>query len=199
MKSVSLAEFDNDWYRPGRSGLIQALWFFIGLPILRSRLLPFSSLRCRLLRMFGARIGRGTVIKPGVRVKYPWLFGTGDYCWIGEDCWIDNLAPVTLGSNVCISQGVYVCTGNHDWSDPAFGLMIKGIEIHDGAWVGAKAVLAPGVAISECAVVAAGSVITQDVPRFEVYGGNPARFLRRREIKKHRPGEIDQPAQEANR
>ena len=183
MKSVSLAAFDNDWYRPGRSRLMQALWFFVGLPLLRSPLLPLSSFRCALLRIFGARIRRGTVIKPGVRVKYPWLFGAGDQCWIGEDCWIDNMAPVTLGSNVCISQGAYLCTGNHDWSDPAFGLMVDAIEIRDGAWVGAKAVLAPGVDIGECAVVVAGSVITQDIPPFEIHGGNPAKFLRRREIK----------------
>jgi putative colanic acid biosynthesis acetyltransferase WcaF len=199
MTSVSLRAFDNGWYKPGRSRLIQALWFFIGLSILRSPLLPSSSLRRGLLRMFGARIGRGTIIKPGVRVKYPWLFGAGDHCWLGEDCWIDNLAPVTLGSNVCISQGAYLCTGNHDWSDPAFGLMIDAIEIHDGAWVGARAVLAPGVHISECAVVAAGSVITQNVPPFEVYGGNPARFLRRREFNKRRSVETHRRVRQVRR
>jgi putative colanic acid biosynthesis acetyltransferase WcaF len=183
MNPVSLASFDNDWYRPGRSRLIQALWFFLGLPILRSPLLPISSVRRFILRLFGARIGQKTVIKPGVRVKYPWLFGTGDFCWIGEDCWIDNPAPVTLGSNVCISQGAYLCTGNHDWSDPAFGLMINPIEIREGAWVGAKAILTPGVEISECAVIIAGSVVTHDIPPYQIYGGNPASFLRRREIK----------------
>jgi putative colanic acid biosynthesis acetyltransferase WcaF len=183
MNSVRLAAFDNDWYRPGRSHLTQALWFFFGLPILRSSVLPLSSAKRGLLRLFGARIGRGTVIKPGVRVKYPWLFATGEHCWIGEDCWIDNMAPVTLGSNVCISQGAYLCTGNHDWSDPAFGLTVNSIEIRDGAWVGAKAFLAPGVDVSECAVVVAGSVITQDIPPFEIYGGNPAVFIRKREIK----------------
>jgi putative colanic acid biosynthesis acetyltransferase WcaF len=191
MNSISLAEFDNNWYKPGRSRPTRVLWFLVGLPILRSSILPFSSLRRCLLRIFGARIGRGTVIKPGVRVKYPWLFVVGDHCWIGEDCWIDNMGPVTLGNHVCMSQGAYVCTGNHDWSDPAFGLMVNSIQIRDGAWVGAKTVLAPGVAINECAVVAAGSVITRDVPPFEVHGGNPARFLRRREIKTRRSGEPD--------
>jgi putative colanic acid biosynthesis acetyltransferase WcaF len=132
-------------------------------------------------------------------VKYPWLFAAGDNCWIGEDCWIDNLAFVRMGSNVCISQGAYFCTGNHDWSDPAFGLIVKGIEIHDGAWVGAKAVLTPGVKICECAVVAAGSVVTQDIPRFEVHGGNPARFLRRREIRARQSTEIDHPVRRAAR
>jgi putative colanic acid biosynthesis acetyltransferase WcaF len=180
---VNLATFENDWYRPGRSLPVRILWLFIGLPILRSPFIPASSIRRGILRLFGARIGRGAVIKPGVRVKYPWLFGTGDYCWLGEDCWIDNIAPVTLGSNVCISQGAYLCTGNHDWSDPTFGLLMGPIEIRDGAWIGARALLAPGIEVSECAVVTAGSVVTQDVPAFQIYGGNPATFLRKREIK----------------
>jgi putative colanic acid biosynthesis acetyltransferase WcaF len=182
MNPVNLARFENVWYRPGRPLLIRALWFVFGLPILRSPLLPISSVRRTILRLFGARVGRGVVIKPGVRIKYPWLFGMGDYCWIGEDCWIDNIAPVTLGNHVCISQGAYLCTGNHDWSDPTFGLLIDPIEIRDGAWIGARALLAPGVEVSECAVVTAGSVVTQDIPPYEIYGGNPAGFLRRREI-----------------
>jgi putative colanic acid biosynthesis acetyltransferase WcaF len=180
---VNLARFGNDAYRPGRPLLIRALWFFVGLPILRCSLLPLTSLRRIILRLFGARVGRGVVIKPGVRIKYPWLFGMGDYCWIGEDCWIDNIAPVTLGNHVCISQGAYLCTGNHDWSDPTFGLLINPIDIHDGVWIGAKALVTPGVEVSECAVVTAGSVVTQDIPPYEIHGGNPAAFLRRREIR----------------
>ena len=182
MNPVDLAAFETDWYRPGRSVFTRAVWFFIGLPILRSPLLPGSSFRRILLRIFGARVGKGGVIKPGVRVKYPWLFRMGDYCWIGEDCWIDNVAPVTLGSNVCISQGAYLCTGNHDWSDPAFGLLMNPIEIRDGAWVGAKALLTAGIEVGECAVLTAGSVASRDIPPYEIHGGNPANFMRRREI-----------------
>ena len=183
MSPVNLAGFENDWYRPGRSTFVRALWFFFGLPLLRCPLIPLSSVRQKILRLFGARIGRGAVIKPGVRVKYPWLFGMGDHCWIGEDCWIDNIAPVTLGNNVCISQGAYLCTGNHDWSDPTFGLLVDTIEIRDGAWIGAKALVTPGVEINECAVITTGSVVTDDVPAYAIYGGNPARFLRSREIR----------------
>ncbi len=164
--------------------MVQTAWFLFGAPLLRMTVLPFSGVRRRLLRLFGARIGRGVVIKPGVRVKYPWLLETGDHCWIGEDCWIDNLARVTLGNSVCLSQGAYLCTGNHDWSDPAFGLMVGEITIADGAWVGARAVLGPGAALGECAVVTAGSVAAGRVPAFEIHGGNPAVFLRRREITK---------------
>lgn len=180
---IDLGRFDNSWYSPGRSKFMQALWFFLGLPVLRSRLLPSSSIRCLLLRLFGANIAHGVVIKPGVRVKYPWLLSVGLNSWIGEDCWIDNLAPVSIGKNVCVSQGAYFCTGNHDWSDPAFGLMVKPITLRDGSWVAAKAVLCPGVVIGECSVVGAGSVVTCDLPPFEIWAGNPAVFQRIRTIR----------------
>jgi putative colanic acid biosynthesis acetyltransferase WcaF len=118
-----------------------------------------------------------------MRVKYPWHFSIGDHSWIGEDVWIDNLAKVAIGANTCISQGAYLCTGSHDWSDPAFGLLVQTVTIEDGAWIGARAVICPGVTIAECAVVAAGSVVTKDVPADEIHAGNPARFLKKREIR----------------
>jgi putative colanic acid biosynthesis acetyltransferase WcaF len=95
------------------------------------------------------------IIKPGVRVKYPWRLSIGDNSWLGEDCWIDNLAQVSIGANACISQGAYLCTGNHDWSDPAFGLVVKSIVVGDAAWIAAKALIAPGVSLGEGAVAAA--------------------------------------------
>lgn len=183
MPKPALSTYDNSWYSPGRGGLARTLWFFLGLPILRSSLLPFSSIRSFLLRIFGAKVGIGVVLKPGMRVKYPWFLSIGDHSWIGEDVWIDNLTKVAIGSNTCVSQGAYLCTGSHDWSDPAFGLLVQPIAIEDGAWIGARAVICPGVTIAECAVVAAGSVVTRDVPADEIHAGNPARFLKKREIR----------------
>ncbi len=177
-----LARFDNSWYSVGRPRWVQAAWLLFGLPLLRCSMPLSSGFRCGLLRLFGARIGKGVVIKPGVRVKYPWLFSVGDHTWIGEDCWIDNLAAVTLGSNVCVSQRAYFCTGNHDWSDPAFGLKLGPIGVKEGAWVGAHAIVGPGVVIAEGAVVAIGSVITSSVDAFTVVSGNPACFLKQRRV-----------------
>jgi putative colanic acid biosynthesis acetyltransferase WcaF len=189
MSAVRLSAFRNQWYRPGRSLAVQMAWFFFGAPVLRLTILPFSSIRRIVLRLFGAKVGPGVVIKPGVRVKYPWLLEVGSDCWIGEDCWIDNLAPVKVGADVCISQGAYLCTGNHDWSDPAFGLIVRPISIDDGAWIGAKAIVAPGTAVGECAVVTAGSMVSGTVPAFEIHGGNPAVFLKRRRVKLFDPAD----------
>ena len=175
---VDLSKYDNRWYSPGRPFWYRTLWFLAGLPLLRSTLLPGSAYRVALLRWFGARVGAGVVIKPGVRVKYPWLLSMGDHVWLGEGCWIDNLVPVAIGSSACISQEAYLCTGNHDWSDPGFGLIVKPISVGAGAWIGARSMVAPGVSFGECAVLASGSVATKDIPPYEIHSGNPATFSR---------------------
>lgn len=182
MLTVDLSKPDNSEYQKGRSVLVQALWYLFGLPLLRSYLIPVSALKCFVLRLFGAKVGRGVYIKPGVRVKFPWYLSIGDFCWLGEDLWIDNLAPVWIGSHVCISQGAYLCTGNHDWTTPNMKLFRKPISVQDGSWVGARAVVCPGVVVGCGAVVAAGSLITKNVPGFEVWAGNPAAFIRQRQI-----------------
>lgn len=169
-----LSAFDNRTYSPGRSLFWQAAWFFFGLPALRCTVMPSSAARRVLLRLFGAQIGNGVVIKPGARVKYPWRLSVGEHAWIGEDCWIDNLDQVTIGRSACLSQGVYLCTGNHDWKDPAFALRTAPIHIGEGAWIAARASLAPGSEIGECAIVGFGAVVSGAVGAYEIVAGNPA-------------------------
>lgn len=130
--------------------------------------------------MFGAKIGRSVVVKPGVKVKFPWRLEIGDHSWIGEDAWIDNLAQVSIGSNACISQGAYLCTGSHDWSSATFDLIVKPITIGDGAWVAAKSIVGPGVTVGEGAVLGLGSTTSKDLEPWCVYAGAPAEFIRRR-------------------
>lgn len=182
MRAPDLTLFDNSWYSPGRTPLVQALWFFFGLPVLRSRLIPFSFVRAFVLRAFGASIAPGVVLKPGIRVKYPWLLSVGANSWIGEDVWIDNLAQVGIGTNACVSQGAYLCTGNHNWADPAFALIVEPVALGDGSWVGARAMICPGVSLGECSVASAGSVVTRCIPPFEIHAGNPAGLVRHRRI-----------------
>jgi putative colanic acid biosynthesis acetyltransferase WcaF len=182
MSSPDLTLFDNSSYSPGRTTVVRTLWFFFGLTVLRCRLIPFSFVRARLLRLFGASIASGVVLKPGIRVKYPWLLSVGANSWIGEDVWIDNLAQVSIGSNACVSQGAYLCTGNHNWADPAFGLVAKPVALGDGSWVGARATICPGVTLGECSIASVGSVVTKCIPPFEIHAGNPAALVRHRHI-----------------
>lgn len=180
---VDLARYDNSWYNPGQGFVARTLWHLISALVLQNPLNPSSRLAVGLLRAFGAKIGRGVVIKPGVNVKYPWNLSVGNYSWIGEGAWLDSLAPIAIGSNVCISQGAYLCTGNHDWNDPHFGLIVKSIIIEDGAWIGARATVLPGVTIGSHAVAAAGAVVTKDVPDWTICVGNPAVPVKRRILK----------------
>ena len=188
MALVRLREYDNSWYRPGGSFAKRAAWMLLGQSIFSSKWLPSSGLRVSLLRAFGARIGEGVVIKPAVKVKYPWHLEVGDDCWIGEECWIDNLTTVRLGRNACVSQGAYLCTGNHDWSDSRFGLRVEPIQLGEGSWAGAKCILMPGTTLGDYAVVAAGSVAGGSVPQFEIFAGNPAKRVKTRQIRDVRTG-----------
>lgn len=180
---TQLNTYNNQWYKPGRSVLIRSLWFFVSAVLVQCKWHPFSGLRIFLLRLFGAEIGRAVTIKPGVHVKYPWLMVAGDHVWIGENVWIDNLGIVEMGNHVCISQGAYLLTGNHDYSKPAFDLIIKPIFIEEGVWIGAKAIVCPGVICRSHAVLSVGSVARNELAAFTIYSGNPASAVKERVIK----------------
>jgi len=138
-----------------------------------------------LLRMFGAKVGKGCMLKPSINIKFPWNIEIGDYCWIGENAWLDSLGKIYIGNNVCISQGAYVCTGNHDWNDPAFGLIVRPVVLEDGVWVGARSVILPGVTVGTSAVIGAGSVVTTDAKPNRIYAGNPAVDKKERAVMEH--------------
>lgn len=171
-------------YSPGAPLWKQLLWYFIGSPLVESYWLPISALKVRILRLFGAKISQGVRIKPGVRVKFPWRLTVGDYAWIGENTWIDNLAPVTIESHACISQGVYLCTGNHDWNHPDFKLIPASIHIEESSWIGAKSVIGPGVTVGRGAVLALGGVTGHSLQAMTIYTGNPAQAIKERKVGK---------------
>lgn len=151
----------------------EALWLAVN-GLLLSSWLPGSGWRRWLLRAFGAQIAPRVVFKPGVRVKFPWRLSVGMHSWIGEDVWIDNLAPVSIGAHVCLSQGAYLCTGSHDWSSPNFDLICLTITIEDHVWVGARASVAPGTILHEGAVLAMSSFGQGELSSWTVHTGCPA-------------------------
>jgi putative colanic acid biosynthesis acetyltransferase WcaF len=169
-------------YTPGAPLWKQMLWYFLGEPLFRSHWLPFSRFKVWILRRFGAQIGQQVRIKPDVRVKFPWRLSVGDYVWIGENTWLDNLAPITIESHVCLSQDVYLCTGNHDWSDPDFKLIPAAIHIEQGSWLAARAVVGPGVTVGFGAVLSLGSVTGRSLQPMTVYAGNPAQPVKQRVV-----------------
>lgn len=176
---TDLSKYDNSWYNPG-SRLKRFVWYFINEIFLKNSLNPSSSLKISLLKLFGSRIGIGVIIKPGVNIKYPWKLKIGNYCWIGEDVWIDNLAEVTLMDNVCVSQGAFLLCGNHNFKSTYFDLQVKPIVLEEGCWIGAKSIVAPGIRVGSHAVLSINSVASKNLEPYKIYRGNPAQITKER-------------------
>jgi putative colanic acid biosynthesis acetyltransferase WcaF len=178
-----LATFNNAWYDPGRPLLVRLIWLVANRVFLFTWFPWPSSVKARLLRAFGARIGTGVVLKPRVNVKYPWRLEIGDHSWIGEGVWIDSLARVSIGSDCCLSQGVMIETGNHDWSVASFDLVVKEVVIEDGAWAAVRSLLLPGSRLASHAILGAGSVLSGATDPYGVYVGVPAQRVKERVIR----------------
>lgn len=176
---TDLSKYDNSWYQPG-SKLKTTLWYFVNAVFFLNPLNPVSGIKVKLLRLFGAKIGEGVVIKPGVNIKYPWKLEIGDHCWIGEKVWIDNLGLVNIGDNVCLSQGAILLCGNHNYKKPTFDLIVKDIILEDGVWIGAQSVVCPGVVCSSHSILTVNSVATKDMEPYIIYQGNPAVEVKKR-------------------
>lgn len=134
------------------------------------------------LRMFGMK-DRGHVgFYPSVKVWAPWNLELGSYVAIDDGVNLYSAAKITIGTKVAISREAFICTATHDISKPNRPLILKPITICDGVWIGARAIILPGVTIGEGAVVAAGAVVTKDVEPWTVVGGNPAKIIKMREL-----------------
>lgn len=157
-----LAEFRGTGYDKGRPIWVQALWFAVQNLVFASWWVP-ARMRPRLLRAFGAQVEPGVFIRHGVRVLWPWKLSIGADSWIGEGVWLLNLEPIAIGSNVCLSQEAFVCTGGHDSRSRSFEYANRPIVVEDSAWVGARAILLGGVTVGVGATVGAGVVVRQDV------------------------------------
>ena len=182
--NVDLSKFSSGDFDRGAGPLKEGFWTLASLFLFRLCPLKLSGLKCAVLRAFGAKIGRGVVIKPRVTITFPWKLTVGDHVWLGEECWLLNLAPIVIESNVCISQRAFLCTGNHDYKSPSFDLITRAISVEQGAWIGAGAFVGPGVAVGNHAVLTAGSVATADLQASGIYRGNPAVFVKERDVNK---------------
>lgn len=158
-----LRRFRGHGYEKGRGLALQALWVCTSA-LLVERIWCPSRVRVAVLRIFGAHIGKRVLIRHGVRVHWPWKLKIDDDVWIGVDAWLLNLEPIEIGSNVCISQAAFLCTGSHDADSPTFEYDNAPIRVLDEAWIAAQAVVLRGVTIGRRALVGAGALVVKDVP-----------------------------------
>jgi putative colanic acid biosynthesis acetyltransferase WcaF len=164
----------------GAGTLKEITWYFVKMIFFLSSF-PFpSSIKCFLLKLFGAHVGQGVVIKPRVNIHFPWKLRIADDVWIGEEVFLLNFEQLTIGHDVCISQRAFLCGGNHDFKDPTMPYRNGPITLMDGCWIGAGCFVGPNVIIGVDTVVAAGSVATQSLNGNGIYKGNPITFVKTR-------------------
>ena len=139
--------------------------------------------RVLLLRLFGMKDEGHVSFYPTARIWAPWNLKLGSYVAIDDDVNLYSAASITIGTKVAISREAFICTASHDITKANRPLVVAPITIGDGVWIGARAIVMPGVKIGEGAVVAAGAVVTKDVEAWTVVGGNPAKAIKKRELK----------------
>jgi putative colanic acid biosynthesis acetyltransferase WcaF len=180
--SVDLSNYSAARFDRGAGKLRELLWLLVSLVLFQLCPLGLSPLKRAVLRAFGAKVGAGVVIKPQVKITFPWKLAIGDHVWLGEECWLLNLDRIIIGNHVCISQRAFLCTGSHDHSTVAFDLITKPIVLKDGCWIGAGAWVGPGVTVGRDSILSAGSVATKNLEPAGIYRGNPAGLVRPRII-----------------
>jgi putative colanic acid biosynthesis acetyltransferase WcaF len=170
---VDLRQYDQSWFDRGRPGWLILFWWFVQAIAFPLTPQPLHSLRRSILRLFGAKIGRGVQIRPTARFTYPWKIEIGDYTWIGDDVVLYSLDRIYIGEHCVISQKSYLCTGSHDPQDPAFGLVTQPIMIGNGAWIAADCFIGPGVKIGANALIGTRSTVFKNMPEGQVCFGSP--------------------------
>ena len=173
-----MKKVQNELYKTtidiGASKLKQLLWYLVNIIILKNSFNISSASKVLFLKIFGASIGKGVNIKPCVNIKYPWKLSIGDYTWIGEEVWIDNLSDVMIGNNVTLSQGAMILTGSHDHTKTTFDFISMPVIIEDGCWIGARAVVYGGVTCKTHAILGINAVAETNLEEYIIYKGNPA-------------------------
>lgn len=177
---IDLSNYDQSDFDRGRPKWFIFLWWLVEGFIFPLTPHNFNGIRCSLLRLFGAKIGKKVVIRSSVRVLYPWKLEISDYAWIGDNVFLYSLDYIKIGSHTIISQKSYLCTGSHDINHPHFSLITAPIEIGNGVWVATDCFIAPGVKIGANTIIGARSTVFKNLPAEQVAWGTPCQVRYRR-------------------
>jgi len=181
---MDLSRFKVDKTFRGRSPFFVQLWWIVETLFIHGSPQVLYGWRRFWLRLFGAKIGKNVIIRPSVRITYPWKVSIGDHSWIGDRVELYSLGPIDIGTNVVVSQDTYICAGTHDHTKVGFPLVARPVVVEDEAWIASGCFVAPGVSIGRGAIVGARSVVLNDMPTGMLCGGHPAKPLKERLIPK---------------
>ncbi len=164
----------------GRSGWqVQAWWVVQAVAFGCSPQFMYGWRRF-VARCFGAKIGKNVLLRPSVKMTYPWKVTIGDHSWIGDEVVLYSLGEIEIGANAVVSQRSYICAASHDFTKPTFDIYAKKVTIEDEAWIATDVFVAPGVTIGQGTVVGARSSVFSDLPAGMVCVGSPARPVKLR-------------------
>ena len=181
LSKVKLNQFDSSvGLNREASKMKEIIWYIIKMIFFISAFPYPSSFKRFILRSFGAKVGKGLIIKPRVNIHFPWKLTVGDDVWIGEEAFLLNFEPLVIGNNVCISQRAFLCGGNHNYKMPSMPYRNGSITLEDGCWIGANCFVGPNLIIGVDTVVSAGSVVTKSLNSNGIYRGNPVEFIKNR-------------------
>ena len=180
MKYQNLDQYQTPKDFRGKSKIIVQLWWIVQATFFSWSPQFLYGWRRFLLRSFGATIGKSVIIRPTVKITYPWKLTIGDYSWIGDDVVLYTLGEIEIGAHAVISQRGYICTGTHDYESPDFRIYAEKITIGKKCWLATDIYVAPGVSIGEGTVVGARSSVFKDLPSQKICIGNPAKPIRDR-------------------
>ena len=164
----------------GRTGWYVQLWWLVQSTFFAMSPQFMYGWRVLLLRLFGAKVGKGVIVRPSVRVTYPWKVSIGNNVWIGDHAELYSLGEIEIGDDVVISQKSYLCAATHDYTKPSFDMIDKKITIEDQVWIATDVFVAPGVRIKRGALVGARSSVFSDMPEGMICVGSPAKPVKPR-------------------
>ena len=161
----------------------RVLWHVVWLMLYRPTPRSFHLWRCFLLRLFGAKIGKGAHPYPSAKIWAPWNLEMADHSCLSEyvDCY--SVDKIYIGAHAVVSQYTFLCTASHDYDDPEFPLVTAPIIIDGNAWVAADVFIGPGVTVGEGAVVGARSSVFKNIDPWTIVAGHPAKFIKNRDNK----------------
>ena len=166
----------------GKSLIYVQLWRTINTFLFKPSPDFIPSFRNHILRLFGAKIGKGVKIKSSTKIHYPWKLKIGDYSWVGYNCDIYNLCELEIGSHVSIAHNVTICGSSHDIHKKSFDIIKLGkIEIQDEVWIANNVFIGPEVIIKKGAVIGANSSTFKNLDEGTIYVGNPAKPIKKRQ------------------
>ena len=164
----------------GKPGWYIQLWWLVQALLFKTSPQFLYGWRRFLLRSFGAKVGKGVILRPSVHTQFPWKVTIGDFSWIGDEVVLYSLGDILIGSNVVVSQRSYLCTGSHHYDRPAFDIYSVPIVIEDECWLATDVYVAPGVTIGKGTVVGARSSVFKSLPAGKICTGSPARVVKER-------------------